>query len=148
MNKQGNLNAFTKRFKDNNLRVTPQRTAILKEIINDRTHPTVDNIFQRIHQKYPNISFDTVNRTLSSFSEAGLLKVVEGYGNPKRYDSDTSSHHHFRCLKCNRIIDFKNKNFDDIELPPDISKRFTVLHKKVVLEGICDKCAKKLIINL
>jgi len=134
--------AFHKKCKEGNLKITPQRMAIYEALINDKAHPSADVVFQRIRKKIPNISFDTVNRTLLSFADLGLLKVVEGYGRPKRFDPDTESHHHFQCTKCNKIIDFCDKTLDAIEVPKDIKNRFTVTGKKVVIEGLCDSCRK------
>jgi Fur family peroxide stress response transcriptional regulator len=125
-----------------NLKITPQRTIIFDALVNDKGHPTADIVFQRVRKKIPNISFDTVSRTLLSFVDMGLLKVVEGYGRPKRFDTDTDSHHHFQCLKCNKIIDFCDTALDAIEIPKDIKSRFTVTGKKVVLEGLCDSCKR------
>ena len=88
----------------------------------------------------PNISFDTVNRTLLTFSKIGVVDIVEGYGDPKRFDPNTNNHNHFRCIKCNNIIDFYFKPYEAIKIPEAIAKQFTILNKKVVLEGICNKC--------
>ncbi len=125
-----------------NLKITPQRTIIFDALVNDKGHPTADIVFQRVRKKIPNISFDTVSRTLLSFVDMGLLKIVEGYGRPKRFDTDIDSHHHFQCLKCNKIIDFCDTGFDALEIPKEIKSRFTVTGKKVVLEGLCDACKK------
>ncbi len=137
------LNIFYQRAKKNGLKITPQRTAIYQELLKARDHPSADIIYKRIVQKIPNISFDTVNRTLLTFAKIGITNIVEGYGQPKRYDPDMNNHHHFRCMQCNSIIDFHNKNYDNIAVPEDIKKRFTVINKKVVLEGFCDKCGKR-----
>jgi len=144
MNKQGLdvEEVFRSKCREANLKITPQRTIIFDALINDKGHPTADIVFQRVRKKIPNISFDTVSRTLLSFVDMGLLKVVEGYGRPKRFDTDTGSHHHFQCLKCNKIIDFCNTGFDTLEIPKDIKSRFTVTGKKVVLEGFCDSCKR------
>jgi Fur family peroxide stress response transcriptional regulator len=137
------LNIFYQRAKKNGLKITPQRTAIYQELLKARDHPSADIIYKRIVQKIPNISFDTVNRTLLTFAKIGITNIVEGYGQPKRYDPDMNNHHHFRCTQCNSIIDFHNKNYDNMAVPEDIKKRFTVINKKVVLEGLCDKCRKR-----
>lgn len=136
------ISQFHLKCKKGNLKITPQRTAIYEALINDKAHPSADVVFQRIRKKIPNISFDTVNRTLLSFVDLGLLKVVEGYGRPKRFDPDTENHHHFQCTKCNKIIDFCDKTLDAIDVPKDIKNRFTVTGKKVVIEGLCDSCRK------
>ncbi|MFA4919196.1 MAG: Fur family transcriptional regulator [Thermodesulfovibrionales bacterium] len=134
---------FFKRSRDNGLKITPQRSAIYQELIKAKDHPSADIIYKRIIKKIPNISFDTVNRTLLTFSKIGITNIVEGYGQPKRYDPDMHAHHHFRCIQCNSIIDFHNKDYDNIAVPEDIKKQFTVINKKVVLEGLCNKCRKR-----
>jgi Fe2+ or Zn2+ uptake regulation protein len=48
-----------------------------------------------------------------------------------------------RCVKCNSIIDFYSDLYDRIKIPEEIRGQFTVLNKKVVLEGICRKCRGK-----
>ncbi len=128
--------------KENGLKITPQRTAIFQELLKAKDHPTADDIYKKIVKKIPNISFDTVNRTLLTFSKIGLIKVVEGYGQAKRYDPNLGIHHHFRCIRCGRIIDFHNEDYDNIAVPAEINKRFTVTSKKVVLEGLCAKCGE------
>jgi Fur family transcriptional regulator, peroxide stress response regulator len=136
------LAAYRSRSKEHGLRVTPQRAAIFQELQKAQDHPTADAIYRRVVKRIPNISFDTVNRTLSTFTEIGLTKVVEGYGQARRYDPDTGAHHHFRCVRCACIIDFHNKDYDDIAVPAEINERFTVTGKKVVLEGLCGTCRK------
>lgn len=125
-----------------NLKITPQRAIIYESFINDKDHSSADLVFKKVRKHIPNISFDTVNRTLLSFVDIGLLKVVEGYGRPKRFDPDMGNHHHFQCLKCNKIIDFNEPSFDMLEVPAVIKNEFTVTGKKVVLEGICRACHK------
>ena len=139
---ESGLDFFWLKAKENGLRITPQRTAILQELLTAKDHPTADDIYKRIVKKIPNISFDTVNRTLLTFSKIGITKIVEGYGQAKRYDPDMGIHHHFRCIPCGSITDFYNKDYDNIAVPSEINKRFTVTGKKVVLEGLCGKCGK------
>lgn len=134
---------FFNRSRENGLKITPQRTAIYQEFLKAKNHPSADTIYKRIRKKIPNISFDTVNRTLLTFSRIGIANIVEGYGQSKRYDPDIETHHHFRCIKCNIIIDFHNKEYDNLTIPKDIKKQFKVVNKKVVLEGLCPKCLRR-----
>ena len=136
------MNIFYRGSKEHGLKITPQRTAIYQELLKAKDHPSADIIYRKIVKKLPNISFDTVNRTLLTFSKIGITNVVEGYGQPKRYDPDMDTHHHFRCIQCNSIIDFHNREYDNITVPDEINKQFTVISKKVVLEGLCSKCRK------
>jgi Fur family peroxide stress response transcriptional regulator len=137
------IDLFYQRSKEHRLKITPQRIAIYQELLKAKDHPSADTIYQKLIKKIPNISFDTVNRTLLKFTEIGVANIVEGYGQPKRYDPNTDSHHHFRCMQCNKIIDFYSKEYDNMAVPEEIKKQFTVFNKRVVLEGICDRCKKK-----
>jgi Fur family peroxide stress response transcriptional regulator len=137
------LEAFYLRSKQYGLKITPQRTAIYQELLKANDHPSADSIYRKLIKKIPSISFDTVNRTLLTFSKIGVAHIVEGYGQPKRYDPNVNPHHHFRCTQCDRIVDFYNKAYDNISVPEEIQKQFTVVNKKVVLEGLCDRCNNK-----
>ncbi|MHC4639877.1 MAG: Fur family transcriptional regulator, partial [Planctomycetota bacterium] len=49
------------------LRITPQRTVVYKALAKTAKHPSADCIFRIVRKEMPNISFDTVNRTLNTF---------------------------------------------------------------------------------
>ncbi|MHC4911440.1 MAG: Fur family transcriptional regulator [Planctomycetota bacterium] len=122
------------------LKVTPQRMAVYKALLEMDEHPSADVVYQKVRQVFPNISLDTVNRTLLSLSEIGAASVVEGSGDAKRFDGNLANHQHFKCLKCKRIIDFHHRAFDNVTIPGSIKERFVVLKKTVYFEGICDLC--------
>ena len=143
LDKKEKMDIFYRRAKERGLKITPQRTIIYQELLQAKDHPSADILYKRVVKKIPNISFDTVNRTLLTFSQIGIANIVEGYGQPKRYDPNIDTHHHFRCIKCHNIIDFQNKAYNNITVPEEIQKEFTVLNKKVVLEGFCSRCSKK-----
>ncbi|MBN1586039.1 MAG: transcriptional repressor [Candidatus Omnitrophica bacterium] len=132
--------SFETKCRENGLKLTPQRLAIFQELAGSRDHPSTDRVFQKIRKKFPRISFDTVNRTLLTFSDMGLIRVVEGCAGGRCFDTNTSPHHHLRCIKCHAIIDFYNKTYDEMQIPEELPAKFKVLGKKVVLEGLCEKC--------
>lgn len=134
---------FIRKCSKEKLKITPQRVAIYSELLRAKNHPSADDIYKEVKKSLPHISFDTVYRTLFFFSEMGLLDVVEGYGEKKRFEPDLNSHHHLRCIKCHKIIDFRNSSYDSIDVPPEILKDFRVTNKRVVLEGICKDCSKQ-----
>jgi Fur family peroxide stress response transcriptional regulator len=134
---------FKRICRDHGLRITPQRIAIYRELVSSKEHPSAITIYRKIKKYYPNISLGTVNSTLLTFAEIGLAKVVEASGDPKRFDPNLKSHHHFKCIKCGKIIDFENDSYDGLKVPPDIKRKYLVLDKKVHLEGLCDRCRAK-----
>ena len=124
------------------LKVTPQRVAIYQELLNSDTHPTADAIYQIVKKEYPNISYDTVNRTLLTFAEIGVVDVVETFGGAKRFDPNVTNHHHLHCTQCGKIIDFQNQAYDNLNVPVGVRKDFQVISKRVVLKGLCKDCRK------
>jgi Fur family peroxide stress response transcriptional regulator len=138
-NRQELIESFRDRCKQHSLNITPQRVAIYEELMKSKDHPDSEDIFERVKIGFPDMSLDTVYRTLSKFAEIGLVHLVEGYGESKRYDPDTNKHHHFRCQKCNKIVDFHDVDYDNLRISRAIRKKFRVTNVKVVLEGTCDE---------
>jgi len=122
------------------LKVTPQRMAIYRFLLETKEHPSADMVYRQVKKTFPGISLDTVNRTLLTLSRKGLAFVVEGSGDAKRYDGNLSSHQHFKCIKCKRIIDFYYKPFENIPAPKCLGRKLTILRKTVYFEGVCDLC--------
>jgi Fur family peroxide stress response transcriptional regulator len=136
------LSLFREKCREHGLKVTPQRVAIYEELAKSKQHPSAEAVFRLVREKFPHISLDTVNRTLLTFSQIGLVDVVEGRGDPRRYDPDLTPHHHFYCVSCGKIKDFHRKEYDELGLPEPIRKNCTVFSKRVVINGLCEKCSK------
>jgi len=133
---------FQAKCRQAGLRTTPQRMAVYQQLLKSKEHPSADMLYRKVRKTLPNISLDTVNRTLLTLAEIGAAFIVEGSGDVKRFDGQLDNHQHFKCVKCKRIIDFYHKPFDNIKVPVSIRGKFTVLRKTVYLEGICNACQR------
>jgi Fur family peroxide stress response transcriptional regulator len=140
---QAALGDFERACRTHGLSITPQRTAIFRELVTSGEHPSAVAIFRRVREYYSNISLDTVNRTLLTFHEIGLAKIVESSGDPKRFDPNLTPHHHFRCVRCGKIVDFENPSYDALEVPQALKEKYVIREKRVHLEGFCDACRKE-----
>jgi Fur family peroxide stress response transcriptional regulator len=142
-NAQIAMDQLRNKCREHGLRVTPQKVMIYKELLKSLDHPSPEQIFSRLKRTFPELSFDTVYRTLSTFDEIGLVDLVDGYGTARRFDPKLEKHHHFQCRKCGTIIDFTSDYYDAIAVPKDISKDCEVLKLRVTIEGLCKNCRKK-----
>jgi Fur family peroxide stress response transcriptional regulator len=137
------IDQFVVHCKKFGLKITPQRCAVYKELVQSKSHPTADEMYQIVKNDFPNISYDTVNRALLTFAEIGLVDVIKSKEGPRRFDAILDCHHHFHCVGCGKIIDFQNEIYDNFGIPDDMQNEFTVFSKRVVLSGMCKKCGKK-----
>src|SRR5258708_10521477 len=76
------------------LKLTPQRMAIVKELASDETHPTAQEIFERLRAGRPTMSFATVYNTLDALSTAGLCAAMSLSPVSGRFDPNMMPHHH------------------------------------------------------
>ncbi len=141
--READLDRFFQSCKEHGYKITPQRRAIFEHIVKAKDHPTAEKVYALIREDYPNMSLDTVYRTLLTFAEIGLMHIVEEFGGPRRFDPNLKSHHHVHCIKCGKIHDFYNDAYDELNVPQEISRKFDVINKRVVLNGVCKKCSSR-----
>lgn len=92
------------------LKLTPQRMAIVRELAFDPTHPTAQELFERLRRTLPTMSFATVYNTLDTLASAGLCAALSLSPGPARFDANMEPHHHAVCDRCGLVRDVA---FDD-----------------------------------
>ena len=103
-----NFKEIKNKLVEKNLKVTPQRVAILEAIVDLGNHPTADQIIEFIHKNHPNISSATVYKVLDTFVWSGLVNRVVTERNIMRYDAVMESHHHLYYSDSDKIEDYKD----------------------------------------
>lgn len=84
-------------------RLTSQKKIISDYLKGIGTHPSAEDVYCAVRKKLPRISKGTVYRNLKGLKEKGEVQEIPT--EVSHYDSDVSSHAHFICRKCNKIID-------------------------------------------
>lgn len=139
----GTITQFIAQCRQNGLKVTPQRIAIYRVLRESPDHPSADAVYRKMASTCPTISFDTVNRTLLTFAGIGIIDTVESYAATRRFDTDTTQHHHMHCVQCGQITDFCDPLIDAVTVPEEVALHFTVLGSRMVVSGICRSCSEK-----
>src|SRR3989344_8944130 len=86
--------------------ITNQRKIILDYLKGVDTHPSAEIIYGEVKKKLPQISRGTVYRNLKNLKRKREIQEISA--GIAHFDSDSSSHAHFICKKCNRIFDIFN----------------------------------------
>src|SRR5574341_1100594 len=108
---------------------TPQRLAILDYLEGNTSHPSAEDIYRSVSKTYRSMSLATVYNTLNMFTRAGTLRELTIDPERKRYDPDTSSHHHLLCVLCGKIVDVPERIA--VDLPAEMAHDFAVLGSHV-----------------
>lgn len=134
------LEKYVTILKQNQLKITPQRLAIMKYLDENRTHPTADRIYIDLKEKNPALSKTTVYNSVETLKEHGIIQSLTISGSELRYDFENKMHHHFLCKKCGNIIDI------DVEcafLNKFLHGKHRVDEVHGYFKGICEDCLKK-----
>jgi Fe2+ or Zn2+ uptake regulation protein len=127
-------------FRQNGLKITPQRRVILELLVNDASHPTVGQVYQRVLSIMPDVSRTTVYSTLRELVALGELTEVQDLSQGGlRYDTDTSVHHHLFCTHCHALIDIDH-NFEGLTLSPKEASGYQIVRHQVTFYGVCPDC--------
>src|ERR1700690_1915287 len=90
------------------LKLTPQRIAIVRLFAGNESHPTAQDLYERLLPNFPTMSFATVYNTLEALAPAGLASLVRlpgRQGSSARFDPNTGPHHHAVCEVCGAVVD-------------------------------------------
>jgi len=137
------LSGFVERCRKHDLRVTPQRIEIFKELAKATDHPTAEMLHHRLVERMPTLSLDTVYRTLGTFSKVDLVNKVETSESQAHFEVAHIQHHHLICRKCKGIIDFQWTYIDRASLPEEVHAWGHVERKSIIVYGMCHKCLVK-----
>lgn len=113
------------------------RLKILEYLLNNRIHPTADDIYKNLLDQIPTLSKTSVYNTLDLFADKGVIKVLSLNEKEARYDINTRFHGHFKCHVCGRVYDFSISY--DISTPQEL-KGFDINDIDINFYGICQNC--------
>ena len=72
-----------------------QRVAVAGYVLHTGEHPSADQVWSRVKERFPMISRATVYNTLNLFVERGLLRAFVLTEGKVVFDPNTADHHHF-----------------------------------------------------
>ena len=104
--------AFARTLADSGLRTTPQREVIYSILLNERNHPTAEEVFARVKSELPSISLATVYNCLETLVQCKLVKAVNFERESTRYCPNLQPHAHFH--------DDQTGATNDIALPAEL----------------------------
>jgi len=134
------LETYQRLCREQGLRSTVQKRAILEAVLDLDNHPTADQVYEAVVRDIPDISRTTVYRALEGFARLGLISKTCHPGSSIRYDSKIELHHHLVCLQCDSVTDISDPGLDTLTIPNTSGFGFDVQEFRVQLRGLCRRC--------
>ena len=142
MTDQKLLNRFKETLKKEGLKYTPQRTAVLEEIIKDKGHRESEEIYLALKKRGQHVSRATVYRTMDILVNNGFARKMNLGDGRARYESKVNSphHDHLVCMDCGLIVEFMDQKIEDLQDKIAIQYNFQLKRHIHQLFGLCKKC--------
>jgi Fur family ferric uptake transcriptional regulator len=121
-------------------RMTRQRKVVLEELRQVCSHPTADELFQRVRCRLPRISLATVYRNLDVLAREGVVRRLDSGGGAARFDGDLEPHYHVRCEGCGLLEDVPPSAIAPLDLPAETAGGFRLTGMHLELVGQCPAC--------
>ena len=134
------MNNYTNLLKEYDLKVTPQRVAIVEELYKNG-HMNIDDLYKKLLSKFPSISLATIYKNINAMIEKVFLSEVKIPNTKSVYELVKTEHAHLVCSCCGAIEDIK---LDPSSILNEVStlSSFKIDSTNIVLSGICPKCSK------
>lgn len=147
MNRKDNrvMKAFIKHKTERGLKSSSKRAFIVDYFVRANRHYTVEDLYNAVKARRSGISYSTVYRALRLLADCGIASESKFGDSVARYEPvDRSSHHdHLVCRRCGRIIEFENREIENIQQRVARKYRFTVTAHRLELYGVCRACQQK-----
>jgi Fur family peroxide stress response transcriptional regulator len=125
-------------------RMTPQRQAVLEILTTSDTHPTVDQIYERVRMDFPMTSRATVYKTISLAKEMGAVMELEFSKGSNRYDGKRPyPHTHVICMKCKQVMDADDLDITALKQEIIRNTGYRIDNHRIDFFGVCPNCQKE-----
>lgn len=122
------------------LQVTAQRLSVL-HAVSRHPHSTADDVAELARAEIGAISRQAVYDALGALADRGLIRRIQPFGSPVRYeDRIGDNHHHLICRVCGRVVDVNCAIGAAPCLTPSDRMGYEIDEAEVVYWGRCPEC--------
>ena len=142
VDKAQRLTQLVDRMREHGYRMTPQRMAVLQELLRTDGHPSVEEIYRKLEPAYPMMSRATVYKTVATLKELGEVLELEFSDDHNHYDAYTPQPHpHLICRSCRRIEDYPVVDLGELTTQVAALSGYHALAPRLDFYGVCGDCS-------
>jgi Fur family ferric uptake transcriptional regulator len=139
------IKEFKEFIKRKGLKYTPEREAILREILKIDDHFDVEELYLRFKQKGSKISKASIYRTIPLLIEGGFIQEVYKQEGHSHYEVTLNKlpHIHFICISCKRVDEVIDDRLVELIKEHEEKKGYKLLTYHLEVFGLCPECKKE-----
>lgn len=134
------LSTLTTALRERGYRITPQREAILREVLGAEGHITPLDVARRVQRRMPAVNASTVYRTLDMLEEAGIVRHAHLERGAEYHRADESRHVHLTCSGCGAEDDLSLEEAESLERVIQRHRGFRPDLAHFAISGLCADC--------
>jgi len=124
------------------LRMTPQRRAIVAEIMRTRGHISPTALARKVQGEMPGVNASTVYRTLSLLEEVGVLSHAHLEGGAEYHRAEEAGHVHLTCSNCGAEDDLSLEEAEALSNLIERHREFLPDLTHFAISGLCAECRR------
>jgi Fur family transcriptional regulator, ferric uptake regulator len=130
-------------LRERGYRITPQREAILSEVLGTDGHITPQDVARRVQRRLPAVNASTVYRTLALLEEVGVVRHAHLERGAEYHRTEDPRHVHLTCSRCGAEDDLSVGEVASLERVIGRHRGFAPDLTHFAISGLCARCRRE-----
>jgi len=128
-------------LRERGFRITPQREAIVADVLRAEGHITPQAVARRVQRRMPAVNPSTVYRTLALLEEVGVVSHSHLEGGAEYHRAGEGDHVHLTCASCGAEDDLSLGEAEELRRVVRRHRGFVPDLTHFAISGLCESCA-------
>lgn len=129
-------------LRERGLRMTPQRRAIVAEILRTQGHISPTALARKVQGEMPGVNASTIYRTLTLLEEVGILAHAHLESGAEYHRTEEAGHIHLTCSGCGAEDDLSTRETRELEALIVRRHDFSPDLTHFAISGLCGGCRR------
>jgi Fur family transcriptional regulator, ferric uptake regulator len=135
-----NVDEIVGRLRREGRRLTPQREAIIRDVMRAEGHITPQTVARRVQRRMPAVNVSTVYRTLAMLEELGVVQHSHLEQGAEYHRTGEGEHVHLTCSRCGAEEDLSLREAGSLRAVIRRHRGFDPDLRHFAISGLCGSC--------